>query len=141
MLEHIFVYGTLKSGQCRERCWPSPPLKVRRAWTFGELYDLGAFPAMIQGVSRIAGQVWTYRAADATEVFRVLDEIEGTNQAGYENEYDRQRVPVTLPGGGELVASAYFYAKKQELTAEQRISPAFHAGESYAIWPRGSSWS
>jgi gamma-glutamylcyclotransferase (GGCT)/AIG2-like uncharacterized protein YtfP len=81
-LVHVFVYGTLKRGQCREHCWPIAPAVTRAAWTFGRLFDLGAYPAMLPGKERIAGECWSFLEGQLPSVLLVLDRIEGTNQPG-----------------------------------------------------------
>ncbi|MBX3423145.1 MAG: gamma-glutamylcyclotransferase [Pirellulaceae bacterium] len=110
-LKHVFVYGTLKRGQCRENCWPLAPQRVRAGWTFGRLFDLGAYPALLEGKDRIAGEVWSYCELDLPRVLQVLDQIEVTGQPGIPNEYDRIQVPVTLVGGHQTVlAETYRFA-------------------------------
>ncbi len=64
----VFVYGTLKTGQCRESCWPRKPLEVRRAWTLGALYDTGPYPALFAGEDMVAGQVWIFDADDMQQL-------------------------------------------------------------------------
>src|SRR5438093_3247250 len=44
----VFVYGTLKRGEERARCWPRSPERVVPATTQGRLYDLGTYPALVQ---------------------------------------------------------------------------------------------
>lgn len=46
LITDLFVYGTLKRGQCRETMWPRPPVSVRPAFIRGRLYDLGPYPAI-----------------------------------------------------------------------------------------------
>ena len=142
MVQHIFVYGTLKTGQCRERLWPCSPTEFRRAWTLGKLYDLGPYPAMILGSDRIAGQVWAIRDEDMEQTCKVLDEIEGTNQAGCANLYDRVQVDVVLLDSGErLRASTYIYAKPEQLANSQVAAPSLMLNQqAYCIWPPGSTW-
>lgn len=67
---------------------------------------------MTPGDRRVAGQCWTFPADDEAEVMRVLDQIEGTNQPGHRNLYDRIRVNVTMLGddGPAITAWTYVYA-------------------------------
>jgi gamma-glutamylcyclotransferase (GGCT)/AIG2-like uncharacterized protein YtfP len=142
-LANIFVYGTLKKGQCREQCWPLSPLSTRAAWTFGQLYDLGEYPAMLPGNERVAGQVWSYHKSDLQRVLGVLDRIEGTNQPGCVNEYDRVEILVTVRGSDTAFpALAYVYARPSLLERyARRMSRSLDLQEgSYLIWPADSGW-
>jgi gamma-glutamylcyclotransferase (GGCT)/AIG2-like uncharacterized protein YtfP len=88
----IFVYGTLKRGEVRERCWPRKPLDVVPAVTQGALYDLGRYPALVVGDDDVSGEVWRLANEDVAVTLEALDEIEGWN--GQENdEYRRAAVP------------------------------------------------
>lgn len=132
---HVFVYGTLKRGECREHCWPVVPQQVAAAWTRGRLVDLGPYPALLAGDDRILGEVWSYAAADIIEVLRVLDQIEVTNQPGLDNEYDRLRVPVTLLSGAELTAETYRYAHPLQALALGAMTPnRTIEGQAYVAW-------
>ncbi len=55
-VQAFFVYGTLKTGQCRERCWPCKPIETRAAWVYGELYDTGPYPALFAGSDMVGGR-------------------------------------------------------------------------------------
>ncbi|MCA9126912.1 MAG: gamma-glutamylcyclotransferase [Planctomycetales bacterium] len=130
---NIFVYGTLKRGQCREKCWPRPPLQVNPAWTFGYLYDLGDYPALIDGTDRIAGEVWSFLDADLDEVLAVLDGIEGTNQPAERNEYDRITDNVFLMSGDSTRAQMYVYARREVLSEGMKLVAL--TSDMYVAWP------
>ncbi|KAA1259258.1 Gamma-L-glutamyl-butirosin B gamma-glutamyl cyclotransferase [Rubripirellula obstinata] len=85
----FFVYGTLCRGNCRSKMWPHSPVSIQSAWVAGSLYDGPGYPAMRQGDEKVQGEVWTFRDEHVPEVTRVLDGIEGTNQPGVPNLYDR----------------------------------------------------
>lgn len=72
----VFVYGTLKRGQCRESRWPVPPHAIHAAWTQGCLFDRSDYPAMTPGTQRVRGEVWQFTAEQMERVLEVLDEIE-----------------------------------------------------------------
>ncbi len=78
----LFVYGTLKRGECRQERWPRPPVEVRAATLRAALYDLGPYPAIGTGEDLVAGELWFIAAEQMDETLRVLDEIEGFGQGG-----------------------------------------------------------
>lgn len=143
MFGHIFVYGTLKQNQSRGRMWPIEPQKIQPAWTAGRLYDLGPYPALTAGDDRVLGEVWTFPIEDLARTFEVLDEIEGTNQPGMANEYDRVLVEVTLATDEKLVASTYHFVDHTRLHPKTYVAPCElqnkHFGKaqvSFSVWPR-----
>ena len=141
MLHYMFVYGTLKSGQWRGKCWTIAPLDIRPAWTLGELYDTGPYPALIEGQDCIRGELWSYNHEAMERIRSVLDEIEGTNQVASVNEYDRVPITTYLVNGESLMAEAYFYAMRQNLPNFLRIKPQVHwQDKRLAVWPAGSTW-
>jgi gamma-glutamylcyclotransferase (GGCT)/AIG2-like uncharacterized protein YtfP len=56
-LSGVFVYGTLQRGGVRERCWPRKPIYVEVARVRGALYDLGPYPALVEGSDFVAGEL------------------------------------------------------------------------------------
>lgn len=76
-LTNMFVYGTLKRTQVRERCWPFSPLQVRTATVCAAMYDLGPYPALVAGSDRVAGEVWEFTSEQMTKTLAVIDEVEG----------------------------------------------------------------
>lgn len=142
-LEHVFVYGTLKRGQCREDLWPKVPVSVAPAWTWGSLFDLGPYPALLGGSDRVLGELWSFEPSEMATVLEVLDQIEGTNQPGLPNEYDRQQVQVTSwgCGGGELEASTYRYADQAIAHQLEPVAAnCFLEGQPYVQWPSAINW-
>jgi gamma-glutamylcyclotransferase (GGCT)/AIG2-like uncharacterized protein YtfP len=72
----VFVYGTLKRGEVRARSWPRLPLKVDPATVRGTLFDLEAYPALVEGNQIVAGELWHFAPDDIPETLAVLDMIE-----------------------------------------------------------------
>lgn len=137
-LNHVFVYGTLKRGECRERCWPLPPYAVQSAWTLGELFDTGPYPALLLGSDCVAGELWSYRTADISHVQDALDIVEGTNQPGVPNQYDRVPITAYLLDGTPVLAEVYVYAMREDIPTFVRIPPwLIWQQEQYAAWPAG----
>ncbi|HUE74163.1 MAG TPA: gamma-glutamylcyclotransferase family protein [Pirellulaceae bacterium] len=125
----IFVYGTLKRGQCRERAWPRRPLGVESAWTLGRLYDLGPYPALIEGTDRVLGEVWRFAPEDMRESLRVLDGIEGFRDQS-DDLYRREVVECTTESG--IVVRAYTYCYARPLPAGARLVTANASG--FLVW-------
>jgi gamma-glutamylcyclotransferase (GGCT)/AIG2-like uncharacterized protein YtfP len=131
-IHHIFVYGTLKRGQCRERCWPCAAVSVRPAVVRGALYDLGAYPASVDGADLVRGELWEMRPQDVGRALEVLDEVEGYAQRP-DDLFVRRLVRCDLDNGRSVAAWSYFYAQPERLTATQRIATA---GDGTVAWPR-----
>ncbi len=134
-LEHVFVYGTLKRGQCREGCWPRAAAMVRPAWTLGRLLDLGPYPALVAGNDRVRGELWSFASNDMPLVVCRLDQIEVTNQPGLVNEYDRIHVVVYMDDGQALSAYAYRYSAHQPTEGRSVVlANTMIDGEDYVVW-------
>lgn len=104
----LFVYGTLRLGQ------PNHPLlrgRIKRTlagWMEGVvLYDLGAYPMMVEGQGRVWGEVVHLRPE--VEVYAatlaLLDRVEGVN--GVDGPYRRVLRPAYLATGPEILAWVY----------------------------------
>ncbi len=138
----VFVYGTLKTGQCRERCWPRPPREIRRAWTYGELYDTGPYPALFAGQDMVGGQVWIFGAEDMPIVLAELDEVE-EYRPGHEatNLYNRVAIECYDQDSQTIHAYTYLYARQYERNLFQRVQPDYSwATRRLAVWPVGADW-
>ncbi|MCA9156818.1 MAG: gamma-glutamylcyclotransferase [Planctomycetales bacterium] len=135
-LDHVFVYGTLKRGECREACWPRAAVNIEPAWIHGALIDLGHYPALLDGNERVLGELWSFDPQDIAIVFEQLDRIEGTNQPGMPNEYDRVCVTATSQTFGEVSASTYRYANLQQVAQFARLAVSrVIDGQAYVQWP------
>jgi gamma-glutamylcyclotransferase (GGCT)/AIG2-like uncharacterized protein YtfP len=136
MIQAVFVYGTLKRGQCRGQMWPAEPLSIQLAWTTGSLFSGPEYPAMIRGQDHILGELWTFAADDMPQVLEVLDEIEGTNQPGMPDLYHRVVLDVQcLDSAFWVRAYSYQYAKDPALDG---FVPVMPGPASYVSWPVGS---
>jgi len=92
----FFVYGTLCRGQCRQHCWPKTPDWIASAWVRGTLFGRQDYPSLRPGDDRVLGECWAFPESDSESVLNVLDAIEGTNQPGQPNLYDRVQMEVHL---------------------------------------------
>ncbi|MEM6364817.1 MAG: gamma-glutamylcyclotransferase family protein [Planctomycetota bacterium] len=95
---HVFVYGTLKRGQCREASWPKRPHRVQPAWIRGTLWTRPDYPALRDGNDRVFGECWTFDSAYENAVLQTLDAIEGTTDDDQPNLYDRVTCQTHLIG-------------------------------------------
>jgi gamma-glutamylcyclotransferase (GGCT)/AIG2-like uncharacterized protein YtfP len=118
----VFVYGTLKRGECRARFWPRDPIALEPAVIRGRLYDLGPYPALAPGDDAIRGELWRFAPDDMAETLRVLDEVEGATQLG--NAYYR-RIVVTCQcdDGRHCAAFAYEFARLDRLADIPLVPP------------------
>lgn len=114
----VFVYGTLKQGECRGDVIPASG--PRRAGTIrGRLVDLGAFPGLLGGDGVVHGE-WV-PVADGAAVLRVLDEIEGFRGYLPEHESLYHRVVVTVTLGDEQ-RTAWTYRLVGEEGASENLA-------------------
>ncbi|MCA9269862.1 MAG: gamma-glutamylcyclotransferase [Planctomycetales bacterium] len=118
----LFVYGTLKRGECRELCWPHPPLEVRHAVVTAALYDLGLYPALGEGEDRVEGEIWYLSPSQMESTLAVLDEIECYHRAETDL-YVRRIIECVDQQGQTHRAFTYFYAPTQTLPPEGRVAP------------------
>jgi len=113
----LFVYGTLMT-RARGELGADMRARLGKASTSlgeatipGRLFDLGAFPVMIEATSpsdTVHGEV--LRLDDPESVFAWLDPYEGiTPGHRREREYERIRQTVRLPSGETLEAWVYLY--------------------------------
>jgi gamma-glutamylcyclotransferase (GGCT)/AIG2-like uncharacterized protein YtfP len=135
MLQYIFVYGTLKTGQLREDCWPHSPLEIEPATVLGQLYDLGSYPALLPGDDVVEGEAWRLAESEMPDTLRVLDEIEGYHDSP-QDLYKRVTIECDLIGdsheGSESCVKAYTYHFSTTLDAAHRILPG---DDGRCRWP------
>lgn len=133
-IQHVFVYGTLKRGQCRSGLWPAKPIEVMAGWTLGVLMGRADYPAMIAGGDRVFGEIWHFQAEAMPAVFRVLDQIEGFNQPGQPDLYVRVEVATYGMDDRPIAqASTYLYAVDPTIDGFRRMSR--RDGEDFVRWP------
>lgn len=118
----VFVYGTLKQGQCRAKYWPRAPQLVSAATIKGRLHDLGPYPALVPGVDTIAGELWQFDAGDMESTMRVLDHVEGYGQLGVDY-YRRIVVECTRDDGEPFEAFSYEFANPEDIAETPIVEP------------------
>ncbi|MCC9603600.1 gamma-glutamylcyclotransferase [Stieleria sp. JC731] len=113
----VFVYGTLKRGQCREKAWPAKPLSVDPAVVRAALFGRDDYPAMTTGDNLVLGEVWSFLPEQMPVVMEVLDEIEGTSANSENDLYHRHLIEALIPhhGSGKRQVSAYTYFYNRDL--------------------------
>lgn len=133
----LFVYGTLKRGQLNSRLLAPDTLSAEPASTRGRLYDLGLFPALVEGDGIVLGEFVRLRATAVGNVLSVLDRLEGyrpDDPAG--SMYRRRVVEVTRDDGGSEPAHAYFYNRDpgglRRIETGEWAGPSLDAGDTDA---------
>jgi len=107
----VFVYGTLKKGfSNHDRIFAGYDIKITPAWTYGELYDLGHFPAMTEGNNKVNGELIEF---EDPGILRKIDRLEGYRgeEASF-NFYERREIQVFTKREGQTVW-AYFLNKSK----------------------------
>lgn len=134
-LIHFFVYGTLKRGECREKCWPRRPLNVEPAWTLGTLFDTGPYPALRPGHDPVLGEVWSFPTEDFAVVASELDIVEEFQECRENNLYVRELVQCQTLTGKILQSYTYIFAQTNLLPTFTRIAPLLQVGDTqFAAW-------
>ena len=109
MHDFVFVYGTLRKGDCRGNLGGS--VHFTEAYIEGfNIFDLGSFPGIRPGNGRVRGEV--HQIDD--EILQRLDWIEGYNPENpSQGLYDRHRVQAQDPNGETVEAWAYIYNNRR----------------------------
>ncbi|MCI0359106.1 MAG: gamma-glutamylcyclotransferase [Planctomycetaceae bacterium] len=130
----IFVYGTLQRGQVRERCWPRTPIAVEPATVRGALFDLGPYPALVEGDDTVAGELWRFALEDMPATLSALDAVEGF--AGREDDLYRRVIVTCTAATGVANAWTYRLARASLLQSARRIAPG---ASGICAWQAGMS--
>ncbi|NJO86510.1 MAG: gamma-glutamylcyclotransferase [Synechococcaceae cyanobacterium RM1_1_27] len=105
----VFVYGTLKPGECNfvgvasqheNRYCGSKVISSQRAYILGELYHFPAlgYPGAIPGTRQVHGFVLTFGDSAILAKLDELEDYDPTRNAA-ENEYTRELVLTYTPSG------------------------------------------
>ncbi len=112
-LIHIFVYGTLKPGECNyQRYCQGRVVQERIAIAQGQLFNLSlGYPGMTTGEDWISGIVLSF---STPEIFQDLDCLEDyqPHRSPEENEYQRQKIQTYTPNQQPL-EMAWVYLMNQ----------------------------
>lgn len=130
----VFVYGTLKRGQCRDRAWPVAPQNVRPAFVRGILWGRDDYPALLPGDGLVLGELWRFAPGDMAIVLTKLDEIEGTEGNSPHDLYHRREVEVCDQQGQVMqTAFTYFYNRNPLADGFERAPEV----DGIQCWPMG----
>lgn len=135
----FFVYGTLRRGECRQRCWPHTPQRVLAATTRGRLLHLGDYPGLIAGDHEIVGELWYFTPTEIESTMAVLDEVEGYNQPLSPNLYVRDVIDCLTLDHVDVQAYAYRYARYDPRSSWVEIEPDQQGRCDWRREPRGSN--
>lgn len=91
---------------------------------------------MLWGSDWVRGEVWEFAASDVAAVLQTLDAIEGTNQPGYPNLYDRSVCQVRIDD--EQFVDAYVYRYADTISDDRFIAPV--DGEAAGVVKREAVW-
>lgn len=116
----VFVYGTLKRGQCRAPLWPIPPQRVEVARARGALYRLETYPALLPGPDIVLGELWHFATEEMPRTLEVLDEVEHYVDGG-DDLYTRQMVLCQGEESGAVKAWCYFFAQPERILHYPRV--------------------
>lgn len=129
----VFVYGTLKRGQCRETRWPVQPLRIQTAFVSGTLFSRHDYPALRQGTDRVKGELWTFLPDQMSIVLARLDAIEGTNGNSPDDLYHRHVIDALIDDCEESIpAYGYFYVCDPLTDGFQRMT---ENDSGHVAWP------
>lgn len=102
----VFVYGTLRQGDCRAGALADYPEVELDARVQGfRMLNLGAFPGIIPGEGEIKGEVYEIDAA----CLRLLDGIEGYREDDPENSLYRREKAMSYDSRGKEIGETYLY--------------------------------
>jgi len=100
-MELVFIYGTLKQGQCRANSMQEARyLGIALASTRFAIYNVGEYPALVEDISpeRVCGELYECDAVDLDQ----LDRIEGVGSGLFKrgtvelDEITLVQLPTTL---------------------------------------------
>jgi len=106
----FFVYGTLKRGQLNCSLIEPHARRIEHAYVRGQLFDVGLFPALVEGEGTVQGELVHLRAIDMPHLLSVIDRLEDFRPEDPGGSmYVRRIVEVTTASHHLVPAYAYFY--------------------------------
>lgn len=124
MITSVFVYGTLRKGDANEHWIRDYVKKTQSAWVRGWLFDLGPYPAMVEGTGWVKGEL--VELMDCNEALKKLDELEDYFGPGNpHNLYERIETIAWTDEGERAHCFVYVFPKerRKELILMDRLLP------------------
>lgn len=129
-LTSLFVYGTLKRGEINDVLLTPFARAVETGTISGLLYDVGTFPALVEGAETVHGEIVRVDPAHMARVLAVLDRLEGYDPKDESGSlYVRRVVEVAIGGDQTEEAYVYFYNPQSGLLPPLETLPAVESGE------------
>jgi gamma-glutamylcyclotransferase (GGCT)/AIG2-like uncharacterized protein YtfP len=128
----LFAYGTLRPGQSNFGRIAEFVVAHEPATIEGELVDLGAYPALIEGDGIVEGDLLTMQL----KALDITDRIEGYQPERSGSFYVRRKVTVTLLKARATVhAWTYFFACPDQLSCYPKAVVGQREGKPVFNWP------
>ena len=116
-INHLFVYGTLMSGQNRFNQLEPYVRSWTKGWTKGQLHHLGSFPGLKLGEGVVHGELIEMR--DVEQCLERTDQIEGFRGFGHQDSFYERTIVQVQTEQGLVWAWTYVYA--QDVDADSII--------------------
>jgi gamma-glutamylcyclotransferase (GGCT)/AIG2-like uncharacterized protein YtfP len=120
MSQKVFVYGTLRQGQANHWLIEKYVKSVKKATVRGWMYDLGAYPAVIEGEGLISGELIEFH--NSTEAFKKMDLLEGFYHTGSSNNHYERIITTCCTEDGEEECQIYVYPNRKKEWLQKRAS-------------------
>lgn len=115
MLIRVFVYGTLKPGECNyDRYCNGKVITAQEAIAHGQLFHLSrrGYPGMIAGEGTVRGVVLSFQDPNLLKTLDVLEDYD-PNRSAEANEYNRQQIEV-FNAAGESMGLVWAYIMRPQ---------------------------
>lgn len=115
MLIRVFVYGTLKPGECNyQRYCDGKIVTAEKAIAHGQLFYLSCrgYPAMVAGVGSVHGFVLSFTDPTLLQTLDALEDYD-PDRPTEANEYHRQQIEV-FNIAGESIGFVWAYLIKPQ---------------------------
>lgn len=125
----LFIYGTLKRGDCRHSALAGQTFRGEASTESGyRLYNIGSYPGLVESPTGLAveGELWEVDAACLAR----LDEVEGVAEGLYERRTIRLAEPL-----GDLNVQSYFFLKNTAGLAD--CGPCWQPRADASPWDGG----
>lgn len=110
-MKNIFVYGTLRRGECRNHVLDEAEVLPGDWRVSARMHTLGAFPALVLDEDSVAiGEVYQVAEENVSNTLQVLDGIEGTAFGLYK----RVEVVAVNDDGEEVKCLTYVAGPRME---------------------------